>query len=173
MKAFRFRKIHDINESLLHEYAGYIAGLLEGEGSFSLHYQKKRGKMSFQPKIKIGMSDEETIRWLADLLGVNYKPKVQKGYGRKLMYYTQVSTTKELKIILPELLPWLHGKRRQAELLLQFLSLKDRLPEETDVYHEMIDIFLELGQLRTKGPRFNYEAWRKRLQSKAEEMLNQ
>lgn len=49
----------------------WLAGILEGEGSFSIKKQYNKGKGRSRPWIQIGMTDKDVIERVAKLLKVN------------------------------------------------------------------------------------------------------
>ena len=145
--------------------------------------KSERKYVRFTPIIGVGMTHEETIKFVADLFGVSYVKRERKR-PRKDVYVLRVTRTEELKTILRALLPWSITKRKQIELLLQFISLKESLPEEVmgrtkrrilpqhvDNYLRLSDIYLKLRKLHAKGGHFDYDTLRKRLQDKIKNMF--
>ena len=49
----------------------WLAGLLEGEGCFDFHY-KNRNTGRGTPRIQLNMTDHDTVRRAADLMGKTY-----------------------------------------------------------------------------------------------------
>jgi len=89
-----------------HDDLVWLAGLLEGEGSFDLH----RGKY---PRIRLGMTDRDVVGRAATLLGgkvrLSLKPKPAKA-----MWHTEISGTKATEVM-REILPYM-GARRSAKI---------------------------------------------------------
>jgi hypothetical protein len=55
------------------EELAWVAGLLEGEGSFTLQKTKYKGKVRYiQPRIQVYMTDEDIIHRLRSITGVGY-----------------------------------------------------------------------------------------------------
>lgn len=84
----------------------WLAGLLEGEGTFDLH----RGKY---PRIRVGMSDRDVIGRAATLLGakvrLSLRPKPQSA-----MWHAEISGAKArevMELILPHM-----GARRSGKI---------------------------------------------------------
>jgi hypothetical protein len=97
----------------------WMAGLLEGEGSFGLDSRKKnKYKISTSPPspyLKISMVDEDVIQKLATLL--KKKPFQERRLTRtgKAVFSVSVGDRKTLMYLLPLLYPYF-GKRRQAQV---------------------------------------------------------
>lgn len=84
----------------------WLAGLLEGEGSFDLH----RGKY---PRIRLGMTDRDVVGRAATLLGGKVRLSL-KPAPAQAMWHVEVSGTKAealLRLILPHM-----GARRSAKI---------------------------------------------------------
>jgi len=96
---------------------GWLAGLLEGEGSF---YQTKEG----YPAISIGMNDEDVIAHAAKLMGVSVSPFVPK--TGKTTYRVHIKSRVRAGRIMSTLYP-LMGERRQRQIVAAL-----RFPEAAD-----------------------------------------
>lgn len=84
----------------------WLAGLLEGEGSFDLH----RGKY---PRIRVGMTDRDVIGRAATLLGARVRLSL-KPAPNAAMWHAEVSGTKAAEImalVLPHM-----GSRRSGRI---------------------------------------------------------
>jgi len=98
---------------------GYIAGLLEGEGCFSLRLQGS-------PRVVIGMTDEDTILKIPALLGIGYvSGPYCKGQGRKDVWEWHVGGYKAVARLLLAVYP-LMSKRRQQKIYEVVDILKQR-----------------------------------------------
>jgi len=117
------RKYKDIEQSILENYAGYIAGLFDGEGSFIIRCNKRTRCPNFYALLSIGMTHKGVILWLRRVLGVTGFSVSRK--GRKRIYVLRVTTRDETITIIEELLPWLRVKKEQAKNLLKMLTLKE------------------------------------------------
>ena len=94
----------------------WIAGLLEGEGSFSFD---NRGKSRYNvstapaaPTLQISMVDEDVIQRLAKLLNKNYSEVTRRTKTGKTVYKLNVGDRETLMYLFPRLLPHF-GKRRK------------------------------------------------------------
>ena len=97
----------------------WIAGLLEGEGSFGLDDRAKtRYKVSTAPAspfIKISMVDEDVISKLAKMVNKSYFSPSRKTVKNKIVYTLHIGDRATLLYLLPRVLPYL-GKRRQERV---------------------------------------------------------
>ncbi len=97
----------------------WLAGLLEGEGSFTLDKRpQKRYKNSTAPPapyIKIAMVDEDIISKVAFLLNKNYFSPSRLTKNKKKVYICHIGDRKTLIYLLPRLLPYM-GKRRTNQI---------------------------------------------------------
>ena len=90
----------------------WLAGLLEGEGSFLLHNGKTPS-----PRVSVGMTDEDVIAKAAVLMGATYRPwlsKRDKALGRKMVYRTAISGHRAVDLM-RRILPMM-GLRRAAKI---------------------------------------------------------
>ena len=84
----------------------WLAGLLEGEGTFDLHKRK-------YPRIRLGMTDRDVVGRAADLLGANLRVSIPLD-GTKTMFHTEISGQRAaaiLRLLLP-----LMGARRSGKI---------------------------------------------------------
>lgn len=103
---------------------GYIAGILDGEGWLGIqarkHNWKRAGHSHYhRPAVSIGQAKAKSavIDYLADLL------KQKDVHINKGKAITQLSFHSScLKWLLPQILPHLVLKHRQAEILIEFMS---------------------------------------------------
>ncbi len=101
---------------------GYLCGVIDGEGSLSISYQREAGryKARHTPHLTICNTDLRLLEKCNRLLS---------GYGRLSDYSIKngkcstltISRLNELKIVLDAITDGLVAKRKQAELLLEFI----------------------------------------------------
>lgn len=76
----------------------WLAGILEGEGSFMMSRNVVNGKVYFYPRIVVGMTDKDIIDRVSKLFGTStYKIPVVN--GRKQAWRAQVSGAKSVQIM--------------------------------------------------------------------------
>jgi hypothetical protein len=150
----------------------YIAGLLDGEGGFSIVMTNKKPPR-FQAHISLQHTHKETVSKFAKWCGVSPQSRLGPKGGR--LYYTRINTQEDLKKLLEMLKPWLITKKKHAELILNFLSLTGELQSSTkrldpsrerSIRSEQVDIFVNLRKLNPKDPQrrhVDYEKLREEL----------
>jgi hypothetical protein len=88
------------------EDAIWLAGLLEGEGSFDLHRKK-------YPRVRVGMSDRDVVGRAATLMGASVRSSL-KPYPQAAMFHAEVTGAKAVAVmraILPHM-----GARRSGKI---------------------------------------------------------
>lgn len=88
------------------EDAVWLAGLLEGEGTFDLHRRK-------YPRVRVGMSDRDVVGRAATLMGAQVRLSL-KPYPNSAMFHAEISGTKAVAVM-EEVLPHM-GARRSAKI---------------------------------------------------------
>ena len=167
----RFRKVHNITPDSLTKHAPYLAGLLDGEGTFAIRVTK-RGTLLFSPMVEISMSHKGTIEFVARIFGVTRGKAKQNKPHHKDMYYLRVTTQDEIKQIAEALLPYSITKHEQIRLVLKFFSLKDTFPggkydsHFRDILLKMIDVCIEVAKRNERGEPPNYDAMREELRAR-------
>jgi hypothetical protein len=156
----------------------YIAGLLDGEGGFSI-IRTSKNPPNFHAHISLQMTHKETVERFAEVCGVTYNSRSPR--NRRVLYYALVGTKGDLEKLLGMLSPWLITKKRHAELIRQFLSLKRELQAsneepnsstEKNIRSQLVDIHIELRKLNHKDPRarrIDYDELQNELQKKIAE----
>lgn len=90
----------------------WLAGLLEGEGSFMMSRNTVNHKVYLYPKVVVTMTDKDVIQRAALLFGTGvYTVKVKTG---KTQYRAQVTGTRAAEFM-KQLLPFM-GERRSAKI---------------------------------------------------------
>ena len=116
---------YDLSETDL----AYMAGLLDGEGSYIVakHFNKPKhcGRRGFvwELRITIGMTELGGLNFMKDKLRkkrLRLASKDNRGVRRKIYYLTFYSN--EIRSFLPRMLPYIHTKKKQATLLLNAVN---------------------------------------------------
>jgi|SRR6185436_1993091 len=92
----------------------WLAGLLEGEGSFMMGRNTVKGKIYLYPKITVTMTDRDVIQRAADLLETSLYAIPNKRDDRLNQYRAQVNGTRAA-LIMSQLIPHL-GNRRKSKI---------------------------------------------------------
>jgi len=140
----------------------YIAGLIDGEGSIAIGLHERKPGVRFLATIRIGMSHKETIKRIAKVIGTKVTKYTRKrskiytdGYERKIhsrritIYCVQIYKQLDVEQLLLELMPYLITKKRQAELVLEFIKLRRQGGQET--LDKQFDIYWKVRKLNVKG----------------------
>jgi hypothetical protein len=105
----------------------YLAGLIDGEGYLGLLPSRANGlkHQSFEPVVKIGMTDDafavlETIR---AVYNGTTETRAKKTKGNRTAYTITFKGKSRVKRLVSDVYPYLHVKKLQASLLLQFCDL--------------------------------------------------
>lgn len=139
--------------------AAYIAGLLDGEGCFSIHVHKN-GRL--RGCLMVGNADKEIIQWLRDSFGGAFAEINPSQPNRKKSYQWTLWKHSTIKEFLLRIIPYLRVKKRQAEILYQFFKTFDernyinlgyrgglRIQKETLKYR--IQLLEEMRKLNQRG----------------------
>ena len=100
--------------------AAYIAGIIDGEGCLYIErFATDRSPIGFQYRtiVTVTMCDKATIAFIAKATGKNYRVRALKS-GR--IAYTIDWRNSIAAAFIREILPYLIGKREQAEWCLHF-----------------------------------------------------
>src|ERR1700745_1969177 len=98
----------------------WLAGLLEGEGSFMMNRNIKFGKLYYYPKVVVGMTDEDIIQRAASIFGtsVYMLPKID---NRKQAWRAQLGGAKAavlMQLLLPQM--GIRRSKKIQEILLAY-----------------------------------------------------
>lgn len=100
----------------------YIAGLLDGDGSFSILLEKRSYGHSYVPCIQISNVFEDMINFFHDTFGGSKKIKSRQGHAKKTQYVWNVRGAKSCAFVLKNILPFIVLKKKQACLLYETTS---------------------------------------------------
>jgi hypothetical protein len=94
----------------------WLAGLLEGEGSFYASGSRaKNGVMYRYPQIKVSMTDRDVIERVAQMFGIKVSVNSrEKRREAKQIYSAQINGSRAMELM-QQLLPWM-GKRRSQKI---------------------------------------------------------
>lgn len=112
-----FRKLSDFEK-------GWLSGLLDGEGSIKLR-PRSNGK-TFKPSIEIANNNKELLDAIQNIIpeGKIYK-KEWNNENWETSYQFIIWKQESMKNLLQQLKDHLFVKRRRAELMLQFIALRE------------------------------------------------
>ena len=118
-------------ENLTEEELAYIAGLVDGEGSFHLHKHKRNtGLITYDVSFYISNTKKELIDWLNKKIEGSriQETKKNKEYlNRNICYLFHLTKQKNLLEFLPKIIPYLIIKRNQANIIFEFIKIRSSL----------------------------------------------
>lgn len=97
----------------------YCAGILDGEGNIGI---SKKQKVYFQLHIDITNIDYAVLDFIKDILGVGTIRYHGRGAFNKQPIYRYSAYSKRAYLVLSVLLPYIHIKKAQALLGIEFQS---------------------------------------------------
>lgn len=130
---------------------GYMAGLIDGEGTVRIVHALKKW---YAPFIQITNTDKVMMEWLQKTFGV-------KGIGRlyveerknplyKTKYVYNIASVQGVKQILEQVVDILTTKKKQAILVLEFIGMKEEKADYGVLKREQ-EIFEEIKKLQVRG----------------------
>jgi hypothetical protein len=108
-------------EKLSKEELSYIAGIIDGEGSISIHYSKN----TLQPYLAIANTNQELILWLKQKIGGSYYAKKRYKPQHRVCYILVVKGLR-LRMLFEKLLPYLIVKKQHAKIVIEFCLRQEK-----------------------------------------------
>ena len=149
----------------------YIGGLIDGEGSIMITRSKsgyKRKTPSYTPRIKIAMTDIESLEFVINETGygrINREVDRRNGCIRKVLYQWQVHSLQKCKEFAEMILPYLILKAPQARLMIEYCINYDvqhacylGVPEDVRIYRERMYEKMHKLNMRNRPQRLSPEA---------------
>jgi hypothetical protein len=102
----------------------YIAGLIDGEGTIGFGFKAKGDIATYTLRLRVGMSDENTIRWLQRTSGFGSVTFRDLSRRRRQTHWVWSVFSNQAASVLREVLPYLMVKKQQAELGILFQNSK-------------------------------------------------
>lgn len=140
---------------LLHP--AYIAGLIDGEGSFVIYprVSVSTGHPSYRGEISIGMTNRDPLDALVEGVGGHISFHERQNPGWKPVYAWKLGDPQRILSLLGAISPYLYVKRGQARTMMLFCKARLSKPRTAKVTDEMTDFFehlcSELTILNRKG----------------------
>lgn len=140
----------------------YTAGIIDGEGCLSITLHRTKRERQILHRISVNNTNKALIEWLVEKtkLGHLYSYSGVNGYyatGNRKPPYVWTLCAGAVRELLPEIMPYLVLKRRQAELMLESLGMRNlkgrgkgrSLSEEENKRRN--EIVVELHKLNHRG----------------------
>lgn len=140
------------------DVAIYLAGLIDGEGCFFISKQKKHEASlgyAYSPEFKLVLTDESTIKWVADKLERGYihtKGNISK--NQRDSYDLRITDHEGLVAFIPQILPFMKIKKEAAQTMLEFcLSRRESRKESYNAGYKSteLSLFTQLRVLNRVG----------------------
>lgn len=130
----------------------YLAGLIDGEGCFSLgkYYNPLTINWQYNFRLCITNTDLTLMKWLIKHVGGRYYGKYAETDKHKARYEWRPSGKNNHEKIVLAILPYLVVKRQQAEIFLRFLRAARVTQENQGNEKELL--LREMRKLNRKGP---------------------
>lgn len=126
----------------------WLAGIMEGEGTFAIYHQRRSGKDSDQLRATISLTNTDPFL-------INKAYEIFKGIGVEMhiheydnkkgstrtVYDMQTAKQTNVKLVCEALLPFLFGeKKAKAEMILRFVNRRlERLGDNRDTRRSHYD----------------------------------
>lgn len=142
--------------------AAYIAGIIDGEGCFSVHLFWGRNRVPFAgTSLGISNTDLRLIEWIKNKLKANqeysYRDRKQ---GSKRAYSLAINQRNHLKEIIRVIQPYLIVKEQLAILFLRILELKRKGALNPELLQAILK-FKELQDVRNRKQKVSTQKLRK------------
>jgi len=125
---------------------GYLAGIIDGEGSISISDNGPQG--THGPRISVGSTSLKLIRWLNDkICPAMYPVHSTNPLGKKCIYIWETHKTGIVRDFLKTLLPFLIIKKKQAEAMLEFCECRAKSAWGSGYSKQEIQLINELRKL--------------------------
>lgn len=144
--------------SLTPTEAAYLAGIIDGEGSFILEFSKngRQPSNSYQWRIRISVQSTsyELIHWLHEKIPGNYNTSIPKNKLWSQTYTWEIRNLKA-KATNQIIKPYLITKARHTELLEQYFKTvtKPGVRLTASLVLKRVEILKQLWALNTRGTR--------------------
>lgn len=144
------------------EELGYIAGILDGEGSISLKRQRSIGRRCFGTFIQVTSTNQDILYFLKRKLGggvYNHSHKYSINHNLKKSWVWHLRQHREIESLLKKLLPYLIIKKKHALLMLKYIKMHwygtlnahDVWKYPKRLMKKELKIFLKLWDLNARG----------------------
>lgn len=98
---------------------GYVAGILDGEGTFCFYVAKWERGVRYVPTVSIEMSDRRVINRIAEMFD---RPVKERKRGSNKRMYTVRFSADQLRDLIPQVIDHLIVKKEQAQLMMLWVN---------------------------------------------------
>jgi hypothetical protein len=154
-----YNELHDttnINTNLPEWFKGYLAGLVDGEGTVSIvkTNRKDRKNEQYKPLVEITNTCRKALDIVIERVG-SFRCHSKKGRlyrnSRKAIYDILIRKHKDVEVFLEMILPYLIIKRKHAELVLGFCKSRLTKPNHAPYDDKELSIIDEVRKLNKRA----------------------
>lgn len=137
--------------------AAYIAGFMDGEGSFFCNREKSkfnRHPYYYNFTVTVSNTNVQVLQWIMDVCGGTFWfNESRSGNANHKTCYKIVFSGETIRAIVPQFIDYLIIKKKVASLVLNALKIRDEgsnnySHSKEEIYHE---IYCELRELNARG----------------------
>ena len=116
----------------------WLAGIVDGEGTITMYeMHTNRGYRWIRPIFQIINTNIDLMRKCQEIIGtITREPKINKKGKTKdwkshyrPCYTIQITKQEDIKLICVVLYPYLIAKKKQAELMIEFIKIRQQIPK--------------------------------------------
>lgn len=146
--------------TLRHDTAVYLAGLIDGEGCFSIvraFKNKASTGFSYTARLRLVLTDEKTIAWVASewVRPYHFHYHQTNTRNQKSTYRVEIGDIEGLISLLPQIIPYMITKRAAAEAVFDFCSSRRgnwrKAPKERWYTTEEVQLYESVRLLNLRG----------------------
>ena len=135
---------------------GYLAAMIDGEGTISLRDSKATEKTTanLTPWVMVSNTNTKILEKVSQITHVEYNKKAKRSkheQHRKPAYKWQIQSMMNVRFLLEQVMPYLAGKQEQAQLVLEFISKKLSKKLGDGITREEREIQSQLKTLNRRG----------------------
>jgi hypothetical protein len=132
----------------------FLAGLIVGEGSYSLYVARQTKLWEFKPMFQLRMNDLETMDLVRESFAYHNLALYQVPGLYKKCRAVRVDGIKRMRAHLDFFLPLLTGKKLEAATIVSdFIDRRLSLPPKTKYTDDDVDFFVKIREVN--GPNVN------------------
>ena len=153
-------KLGEFRESLKETDWAWIAGFIDGEGYVGMrrgythnkrkfHDGNQRRWVWYTPSISISNTDKKALEFIKKAFNCpsNINKQKRTKSNLKQLYIFETSSSKVLRRVLQELIPFLKVKKEQAKLVYRLVCLpRGSGPEKEEIWKEYFELISSNGQ---------------------------
>jgi len=134
-------------------WRGYIAGIIDGEGTITISKFTKSQHGMLHPKISIGNTNLNCLKKIEEVIGSGHTTlHERRGRPWKDCWEWKTSSVTDVKTLLTQLKDAFFIKREQASLVLKFCELYVSRPcYSSEPTSEMIQLYEGVKELNRRG----------------------